>query len=124
LPEVRTAAGDFGFGLTAAWLGACAQAWGERAVALSACGKLFAGGIHAVVYALEPTQPGDRLWAAASVSAQIRVRVVGPLVAELGAEGLVPITRQPFLVHGQSGTVFQESVVGAAGFAGVGVSIP
>jgi hypothetical protein len=124
LPEVRTAARDFGFGLTTAWLGGCAQAWGERSIALAACAKVLAGGIHAVVYTLEPTTPGDRPWVAASLEARIRGRIIGPCVAELGGEAFFPITRQRFRVSGQSDPVFQEATVGVAGLAGIGVSIP
>jgi hypothetical protein len=124
LPEVRTPARDFAFGLTTAWLGACAQGWGARPVSLAVCGKVLLGAIHAVVYALEPTQPGDRLWAGASLAGQARFRIVGPLVAELGAEMVVPLTRPRFRVSGESAPVFQEAPVGVAGFAGIGVSIP
>ena len=123
-PEVRTAARDFAFGLTAAWLGACAQAWGGRPVSLAVCAKVLLGALHAVVYQLEPTEPGDRFWSGASLAGQARFRIVGPLVLEVGGELLVPITRQRFMVSGQSAPVFQESAAGVAGFAGLGVSIP
>jgi hypothetical protein len=124
LPETRTAEGDFAFGLTLAWLGACAQAWGERAVSLAVCGKVLLGAIHAVVYKLEPTEPGDRIWSGASLAGQARFRIVGPLVVELGAEMVVPFTRSRFMVSGGDAPVFQESAVGAVGFAGLGLSIP
>jgi hypothetical protein len=129
LPEVRTQARDFGFGLTAGWLGACVEPWhgpwrGEPLVALSFCGGFLVGAIHSVVYALVPTEPGDRMWSGASLSAQARIRLIGPLVAELGAELVAPLIRHQFIVQGQQGSVFQEQSVAGLGFAGIGASIP
>jgi hypothetical protein len=124
LPETKTSAGDFAFGLTAAWVGGCAQAWGQRRVSIAACAEVLGGAIHAVVYDLVPLHPGDRFWAGASVVAQARWRIVGPLVAELGAQAIVPITRPPYGIAGGGGIVFQEAPVAGAAFAGLGVSIP
>jgi hypothetical protein len=124
LPEARTGGDAFAFGLTAASLGGCAQAWGERRVSLSLCGEALLGAMHAVVFELTPANPGDRLWSAASLAGQVRWRPVGPLVLELGAQGLVPFSRPQYRVRGQPGTVFQEAAAGGAAFVGVGLSIP
>jgi hypothetical protein len=124
LPETRTGGDAFAFGFTAAWLGGCAQAWGERRVSLSVCGEVLLGAMHAVVFALEPTHPGDRFWSGASLAGQVRWRVVGPFVLELGVQGLLPFARPRYLVSGQPGTVFQEAAAGGAAFVGAGVSIP
>jgi hypothetical protein len=126
LPEVRTASRDFAFGLTAGWLGVCAKPWAEGRVAIALCGKFLLGAIHSVVYTLEPTGPGDRLWTGASLSLGARFRIAGPVVAELGGEGLVPFpfTRYQFQVTGHDGSVFHEQSVAWFAFAGVGVSIP
>ncbi len=124
LPEVRTASRDFAFGLTAGWLGMCAKPWAEGRVAIALCGKFLLGAIHSVVYTLEPTGPGDRVWTSASMSLGAGIRIAGPVVAELGGEGLVPFTRYQFQVTGQSGSVFPEASVAGFAFAGVGVSIP
>jgi hypothetical protein len=124
-PEVRTSApADFAFGVTAGWLGGCGQPWRAERVALFLCAKLFIGAIHSVVYTLNPTQPGDRLWSGASVSSTAKFRIAGPFLAEIGAEVLVPLTRQPFMVRGESKPIFEEGSVDPVGFAGVGVSIP
>jgi hypothetical protein len=122
LPEVRAA--DFAFGLTAGWLGVCARPWAQGRVATAICGKVLLGAIHAVVYAVEPDRPGDRIWSSASLSLGLRLRIVGPLVAELGAEALVPFTPYRFLVAGPNTLIFQEAPVAGFGFAGLGVSIP
>jgi hypothetical protein len=124
LPEVRTATSDLGFGLTAAWAGACADAWSGRWGAASLCAAAMLGAIHAVVYVLEPTTPGQQLWGGASVTPAIRVRIAGPLVLEAGGELVVPATRQQFTVGGRPGVAFQESPVAGVGFLGLGLSIP
>ena len=126
LPEERTSNSEFGFGLTAAWLGACAVPWRARAprVTLSLCGDLGLGAIHSVVYAFLPTNPGDRVWAGATASGQLRVRIAGPVALEAGAALVVPLIRQPFVVQGEGTAVFQESSAAAVGFGGVGLSIP
>ena len=124
LPETRTATRDFGFGLTAGWLGACAQPWADDRVAVAFCGTVLVGGIHSVVYTLEPTNPGEIFWASPSASFTARFRIAGPVVVELGGEGLVPFTPYRFEVRGQSRWPYQEGSVAGFGFVGLGVSIP
>ena len=124
LPEVRTAARDFAFGLSAAWLGACAQPWEGRGWAIAACGKVYLGAIHAVVYALEPTDPGDRIWSGAALNVEARARLIGPLALEAGFEFVVPLTRQTFQVEGRPAAIFQEPAVAGLAFLGLGVTIP
>jgi hypothetical protein len=124
LPEVRTPSGGFAFGLTAGWLGVCAQPWTQGRIALAICGTILFGALHSVVFALDPIQPGDTLWSSASLSIGARVRIAGPLIAEVGAEALFPFTREQFLVKGAGTPAFQEGSVGGFGFGGLGVSIP
>jgi hypothetical protein len=82
------------------------------------------GAIHAVVYVLEPTTPGQQLWGGLEVTPGIRVRLAGPVVAEAGAELVVPVTRQQFTVGGRPGVAFQETPVAGVAFLGFGLSIP
>jgi hypothetical protein len=124
LPEVRTALADLSFGLTAVWAGACVDGWGGRWGGTSLCATAMLGAIHAVVYVLEPTTPGQQLWAGVGVTPKIRVHLVGPLVWEAGGELIVPVTRQEFTVGGRPGVAFQESAVAGVGFMGLGWSIP
>ena len=125
LPEQRTpATPDVAFGMTAAWLGACARPWDSSRASLSLCAAAMAGGIHSVVYALEPDSPGERPWAGASLDATLRVRLVGPLEAELGADLVFPITRYPFAVSPQFPNLFQQSLPAGVLFLGVGMSFP
>jgi hypothetical protein len=115
---------DFAFGLTAAWLGACASPRLSARVALSLCGKVFLGAIHAVVEVLEPVSPGDHFWAAGGLSVGLRARIVGLLALEFGAEIDLPVIREAFVVGGESNPAFREGVVGGIGFLGLGVTIP
>jgi hypothetical protein len=124
LPEVRTSDGRFGFGLTTAWLGACLAPWRGARGGASLCGSLFLGAIHAVVYTLEPTRPGDQLWIGAALTPAAQLRLVGPLVAEIGTDIVLPFTRQVFTVGGEPNQVFQQSKVAGVGFLGLGLSIP
>jgi hypothetical protein len=126
LPETKSSDDRFAFGLTAAWLGPCAELVRGRRGALLACAKLELGAIHSVVYELVPTpEAGERFWASGSFSLEGRLRLVGPLVAEAGAELFIPIPRQRFSIVGQEANpVFTESAVGGAGFVGLGVTIP
>jgi len=122
LPEQATDAGDFSFGLTAGWLGLCGElAAGERAT-VAICGNVLAGAVHAVVFQLEPTTPGDRPWAGAGLSARAEIRLAGPFVLDLGVEGVAPLTRPRFFVENHADTVFQEPVVGGIAFGGLGLS--
>lgn len=121
LPEVHSGP-DFAFGLTAGWLGGCAHT--HAFVDLSACGKALLGGIHSVVYGVEPDKPGDRLWAGAALSAEASLLLLGPMALEVGGEAVAPLIRDHFVVQGRSGDVFQQQVVGGAAFVGLGVTIP
>ncbi len=124
MPEVRTGDARFGFGLSALALGVCGSVVRRPRVDLAACGALWGGALHAVVYALSPVAPGDHPWAAASLTPRLRIPLVPHLQAELGAQVLVPLIRQPFLVTGVTAPVFQESPVALFAFAGLGASFP
>jgi hypothetical protein len=124
LPEVRTGDQGFAFGLTAAWLGGCAEPWRTSVGSLAICGKALLGAIHSVVYTRPTESPGDRVWGAVSLSMSLRLRLWGPLFGELGAEALVPFWRYQFLISPELQTTFQETWVGGLGFVGLGLSIP
>jgi hypothetical protein len=123
LPERRTASGEFGFGLTAPWVGVCGAAWRSSRLGVEVCEDLLMGSIYAVDYELLPVEPGDRLWLATQSEAELRARLVGPLTATIGVALVLPVTRQAFTVEGL-GTIFQQPVGDVMGFAGLGVAIP
>ncbi|APR81318.1 Hypothetical protein A7982_06665 [Minicystis rosea] len=122
MPEVRANDTRFAFGLTAFALGACVDVMRQRWADLAACGSLWGGALHAVVYTLAPTQPGQRAWAAAAASPRFRVRLAPHFHAEVGTQVLVPLIRQPFTVTGSKEPVFQQAPVTAVPFAGIGAS--
>ncbi|MFT3768837.1 MAG: hypothetical protein QM820_25615 [Minicystis sp.] len=124
LPEARTSDGRFGFGLTALSVGACVVAFGGSAADLAACGSIWGGALHAVVYDLQPTAPGDYAWAGAAATPRLRVRIAPHVHAEVGAHVLVPITRRPFVVSGWADPVFRQAPVTVLPFAGLGVNFP
>jgi hypothetical protein len=124
LPEVHTPNGDFAFGLTAGWAGACFLPVEAPRARLSLCGMGLLGAIHSIVLAFEPTNPGDRIWAAVALSARVRVRVVGPLTVDVGGDAIAPLTRDDFSVMNGPNKVFQEGSTAGTVFAGLGVEIP
>ncbi len=104
-PEIRD--GDYAFGLSAGSAGAClGTSLGPR-VQVEGCGRALVGGMHAVVYRLEPTEPGQRVWVAATLGASIALRVVGPFGVEASGFGLASLVRPRFYVSGTDATVFQ-----------------
>jgi hypothetical protein len=124
LPEAKTDDGAFAFGLTAGWLGACVEQVRAPPFAVAGCGSALAGAIHAVVYAIEPTFPGDRPWAALALSERLRVELSPPIVLELGVDLIAPLTRHRFLVAGDPTPVLVEPPLAVTWSTGVGVSIP
>jgi hypothetical protein len=120
MPEGRTSDGRFGFGLTAFSLGACFAPLRLPVVELALCGSAWGGALHAVVYATAPEAPGDSLWAAAAASPLLRLGLAERWHAELGGHLLVPLTRHPFVLAGQTSPVFRETPVTFFAFAGLG----
>jgi hypothetical protein len=124
MPGSQTADGRFGFGLAAFGLGACYGFLERPRVDLAACASLWAGALHAVVYTLIPTEPGDRAWAAAELGPRLRV-ALGPYVQlEAGSHVFVPLVRQPFTVTGERVPVFQEAPVAFLPYAAAGARFP
>ena len=125
LPERRTADPTYGFGMTAGWVGACAEVLRLRSVVLGPCGRLLAGTIDAVLYtnpAVTPTAPGGRAWGGLGAGLRLAVRVVGPLRAEAGVDLLAPLTRHAFALANPTRPIFQQPPVTGALSLGAGVS--
>jgi hypothetical protein len=118
----ETLGGRFGFGLTAGSLAACIHALPDGAVGASACAGGWLGSIHAVVYQLEPTAPGDRLWGGLSLAAELHARLGRSFRLSLGAQALAPATRHRFTVRARAGAVFRQSPVTGTALLGAGVS--
>lgn len=124
MPEVRTSDGDFAFGLSALAIGACVDVARGAWVNLAACGSIWGGALHAVVYHLTPTEPGSYAWAGAAASPRLRIRLAPRLHLEVGAHLLVPLVRRAFTATGRAEPVFQEPPVTVIPLAGLGTSFP
>ena len=120
LPEQRTESGDAGFGLTAGWLAGCAHAHGRRFGARG-CVAASGGVIHSVVHeqALEPAQPGERLWLGAVASLVASYRMWGPVGLDLGTEIIAPVMRHRFWIEPRTAAAFQQSPIIIGGFLGL-----
>jgi predicted dinucleotide-binding enzyme len=90
-------------------------------LSLAAFAGVYAGALHTVVLRGNPGGPGDQAWAAALLGMRLRARITGPLMAEVGVEGLAPLVRHRFFDGNSGETVFQQSPVAVTAFAGVGL---
>jgi hypothetical protein len=118
--ETKLLGARFAFGLTAVALGACVVPVQAAPVGLEVCGGGWIGSVHAVVFELQPTAPGDRLWSAASASARLFVPI-GPTRISLGVLGMTPFTRHRFVASGQDQTIFQQTTVTGSAELGLGL---
>lgn len=147
--ELRFAAepwGDFGFALGAAYtapqnaarelgsldvgltratlLGTYRAASSERFRLTLGSGPAL-GAFHVAVREPAPvTNPGDFVFAAWALAANMEVFVTNQVFIGLGADGLVPLRRQEFLVFGQEQAVWREPWLGGALSLGVGITFP
>ena len=119
--ETAGAGGHFAFGLTAASLGLCANLLRVPLAGFALCGGGMLGSVHAVVLDLEPTGPGDRLWAAFRGGARLWIPEASTLRAVLGLEAIVPFTRHRFTVRDEPGDVFRQSAVALHASLGAGL---
>jgi hypothetical protein len=74
-----------------------------------------------VVFELEPTVPGDRLWGALSAAAELHARIASRFRISLAAQALAPLTRHRFTVRTR-GAVFRQTAVAPGAQLGVGVA--
>jgi hypothetical protein len=124
LPETTTDDGLYGFGLTTATLGAVIASPVASALELSLLAEVEVGAIHAVVYELEPVDPGDRPWVAGAVGPRLGFAGPSPLRLEAGGALVVPFIRPSFEVRGVAEPAFQSAPVAVLGYLGVGLGMP
>jgi len=84
------------------------------------CGGALAGVMHAVVYTLEPTRPGDRFWLGVTFGGRARVRLFGPLVLDFLGQGIVPVTRYAFFAEGNGDPLWRQSAIAFSAQLGIG----
>jgi hypothetical protein len=111
-PEQRARLGgaDFGIGLTALSIGACA---GRRVrwISLQGCLDVEIGVVHAVVFRPIPNSPGDELWGAAYADLRVAIHPPGPIEMALHAGIGVPMRRLRYHIVGRREVVFEPNVV-------------
>lgn len=123
VPEVSasTARSSYAVGLTSAWVAAGIDVLRTRDLSLAAFAGVYAGALHTVVLRGNPGGPGDQGWAAALLGVRFRARIAGPLMAEVGVEGVAPLVRHRFFDGSNGETVFQQAPVAVTASAGVGL---
>lgn len=83
------------------------------------------GALHLAVRRPSPvTEPGDFLFIAAELDADLQVAVTDTLFLELGGALLAPLRRQQFLVRRQSEPVWSQPPISGLGFVGAGARFP
>ena len=83
------------------------------------------GAFHVGVREPTPvTAPGDYLFLAAELQADLQLYVTKTIFIELGGGALVPLRRQEFLVRGQDAPVWRQPLVSGQAFLGLGAKFP
>jgi hypothetical protein len=130
LPDMSTGATSvFTFGGVTGSVAGCADILRRSRISFAACLGVVGGAVHAMAFApyvLDSTGANDRPWIGALSSAQLGLRLVGPLVAAIGFEVTAPLIRYTFAVEndGWPTVVFQQWPVGVGGWLGLGVALP
>jgi hypothetical protein len=115
-----TLAGRFDFGLTAATAGVCIDVLGSSPHTFAFCAAAWLGGIHTVVYDLQPIAPGLVPWFGISNTIRVSFRLVGPLEIQFEGGGILNVTRNHFALS-DGAAVFVQSPIGFIGRVGLGV---
>lgn len=123
VPEIRPPSPNdlFAFGLTSAVVRGCVDAVQSPLLSLAGCGGAFVGGVHALEPGRPSLRPGQQVWGAVSAEVRATLRLVGPLVVDVGGGLVVPITRYRFFLEGSDRTLFQQPAVAASAYAGLGI---
>ncbi len=123
--KVRQGIGVFEIGLTRATVAVNFDAAQSEALRLVLSAGPSLGAYHLAV--LEPgpvTDPGDFLFVAVELGAQLQVAVSNSFFFELGTQGLVPLKRQEFLTRGQEEPVWSQPWLSGGVLLGVGARFP
>ena len=122
---VRGGEGVFEIGLTRATVGLTFDAARSEAVRLVLSAGPSFGAYHlAVIEPVPVTDPGDFLFAALELGANLQVAASERIFFELAGLSLVPFKRQQFLVRGQAEPVWSQPWLSGGGLLGVGARFP
>jgi hypothetical protein len=122
--ESETQDGIFSFGLTAFGLGGCYMAGAGEQLSAGACASAWVGSTHAVVREVRPTDPGARLFTAASLGPVARAVIAPPFHIELSADLFIPLVRKSYTVTGWEEPAWKPPAAALTILGGVGVSFP
>lgn len=125
------------FGMNVAWLGGCFHPLRFARVVFSACAHVGGGASNVTLLSGDVTRllsAGQAPWVGAQLQPRLRLLPRSNLIIEIGADLTVPITRRDYSLCASTHVtncpanqrlyVFQQTIVGASGFLGVGTSIP
>jgi hypothetical protein len=122
---VREGEGVFELGLTRGTVALTFDAARSEAVAFVLNAGPSFGAYHLAVFEPMPvTDPGDFLFAALELGANLQVSASKTIFFELGGLALVPFKRQQFLVRGQAAPVWSQPWLSGGGLLGVGARFP
>jgi hypothetical protein len=113
----------FAFGLTTVDVGYCHDVLTTHRAALGVCGTAHLGSQRVVVRQLQPVNPGDHFFAAASVGPTIAWLAWGPLYLQAGVSAWVPLPGlyPSFYISGQNSPVFESHSLSGLAFLGIGL---
>jgi hypothetical protein len=119
----RISGGDFAFGLSfAQFLGCFARP--NPVIRWEVCAGGIVSALHVVVYAPAPDDPGEKWAVGVTAMARAIVKLVGPVVLEIGVGATDIWPRRAFAVAGRppgADTVFTQAAIALAASIGVGV---
>jgi hypothetical protein len=113
----------FAFGLTTINAGYCHDFVTTHRVSAGLCAAAHVGAQHVVVSQLQPLNPGDHVFVAASLGPTFNWLLLGPLYLEVGVSAWVPIpgAHPSFYISGQNSPVFESNALSGVAFLGVGL---
>lgn len=118
--STRSQGERFAFGLAAVQASVCASPWRWSLAVLQACAGASGGLLHSVVFERDPTEPGQRPWAAADAALRAEIGRGGWITSlQLGLQ--VPLIRHRFRAAGGEREVFQQPSVALTAAIGAGV---
>jgi hypothetical protein len=129
---LKNGTAEYAFGMNIAWLGGCFHAIRFAKSVLSTCAYVGGGASTSIAPAWNARPPP---WTGASLQPRLRLIPHPNLTIELGADLTAPITRHNVWLctsetdltqcaSSQLVKVFEQTAISAAGFLGVGMSIP
>jgi hypothetical protein len=97
---LATAAGSYSFGLVAAWVAPCFDAWRTAGASLTGCAGVDAGAMRSVVLRGDPSGVGERPWVALFAGVRLRGRLAGSTRRIASSSPCTPVPSDVWAVGG------------------------